>query len=1047
MKRSIAIADRRTYAEGRLLWLVLLAGAVLVALLWATAASGATAYYSIEGWLAEGVVPTQYFAFDIDRGIARTAPFSLRTWHYGGTPTGQTNAAGDTIPGGSFDPILRLYHLGGSAIVTNDDGPFGLDSLINWSTPGMPEELGDGSYGLDLVPYSGNGYWAVDLEADAARFTLADAGSFGSDFAAVYSLKIGSDDPRVPAKFALASNNELEIYYYHDFYGRLVVGQSGSATATIEGDLDTGHSVLGWDPGSVGSMILDYGDWEDHHTYDATYIGLYGEGNLDVRDHGSAIFNYNLVLAEEPGSEGNVTVSGPYSYLKVYSKIEIGAGGTGTLRVDNQGHLNSYLLGNQDPDVVASLSLSTGTVDIDGHESLWETDPLVVGGAGQGIVRITNGGKIDTHGSAYIGKTSGAAASSVTVAGLSPEITKATWLIDRNLHIAGDESGPSSAAFSKLAISTGGLVDVSGTTTVWESGGSLDLRGGEMETGSLIVRPGATFTHTDGTLTVNGGTFDPGTPSGGYVITGDSGTDRPKIVLTNGATTTLAGELWVGSDNYGELTIDNQATLRVGALLSSFESVAPTSSKITVTGFNSRLIIAGASATFPNHAPLLIGLSGPSELHINAGGQVQVEQGGAWLGSVTIGAPPSLHAGSGQIVVEGQNSLLEARHVEWNAVGADSYVCIRDRGVVHSTDLSNRSRIAPQSSHKIEVDVSDFDSLLQIDNELVVSGEGQANLGPGTAKLIIRNQARARVASVLYVGGYANFAADGTAQVTVASGGQVTAGSVRVWQSGSVELDNGVISTGNVELSGGTLRGTGQVTGGGELSNSGLVSPGLITPGAAVGAIHVAGDYVQFAAGALKMEIGGLAPSQFDRLQVDGAATLGGSLRIDLVDPTGGSNPFQPSAGNTFPLISAGLLGVPTFSDIIVPDLGPDLRFAVLADLLNSQLLAKVFWNGDYNFDGVVDAADYTVWRDTLGSTTDLRANGDNTGASAGRIDQADYLAWKSHFGATAGGGSLVMSGASLDTSGGIPEPAAPMLLSFAAIWLICWRNAGRAGK
>jgi arabinogalactan endo-1,4-beta-galactosidase len=30
---------------------------------------------------------------------------------------------------------------------------------------------------------------------------------------------------------------------------------------------------------------------------------------------------------------------------------------------------------------------------------------------------------------------------------------------------------------------------------------------------------------------------------------------------------------------------------------------------------------------------------------------------------------------------------------------------------------------------------------------------------------------------------------------------------------------------------------------------------------------------------------------------------------------------------------------------------------------------------GDYNRDGVVDAADYTVWRDTLGSTTDLRAN------------------------------------------------------------------------
>ena len=37
---------------------------------------------------------------------------------------------------------------------------------------------------------------------------------------------------------------------------------------------------------------------------------------------------------------------------------------------------------------------------------------------------------------------------------------------------------------------------------------------------------------------------------------------------------------------------------------------------------------------------------------------------------------------------------------------------------------------------------------------------------------------------------------------------------------------------------------------------------------------------------------------------------------------------------------------------------------------------------GDFNGDGKVDAADYTVWRDTLGSTSDLRANGDNTGTA-----------------------------------------------------------------
>jgi hypothetical protein len=64
-------------------------------------------------------------------------------------------------------------------------------------------------------------------------------------------------------------------------------------------------------------------------------------------------------------------------------------------------------------------------------------------------------------------------------------------------------------------------------------------------------------------------------------------------------------------------------------------------------------------------------------------------------------------------------------------------------------------------------------------------------------------------------------------------------------------------------------------------------------------------------------------------------------------------------------------------------------------------------FGGDYNKNGTVDAADFTVWRDTLGSMTNLRADGDKSGT----VDQADYTFWKNRFGNKVKGGEFLMTG------------------------------------
>ncbi len=77
---------------------------------------------------------------------------------------------------------------------------------------------------------------------------------------------------------------------------------------------------------------------------------------------------------------------------------------------------------------------------------------------------------------------------------------------------------------------------------------------------------------------------------------------------------------------------------------------------------------------------------------------------------------------------------------------------------------------------------------------------------------------------------------------------------------------------------------------------------------------------------------------------------------------------------------------------------------------------------GDYNLDFIVNAADYTVWRDNLGSREDLRADGNLDGV----VDVDDYLVWKENFGNVY---SFPEFGAA-SSNQGVPEPGTLRLIA-----------------
>jgi len=96
---------------------------------------------------------------------------------------------------------------------------------------------------------------------------------------------------------------------------------------------------------------------------------------------------------------------------------------------------------------------------------------------------------------------------------------------------------------------------------------------------------------------------------------------------------------------------------------------------------------------------------------------------------------------------------------------------------------------------------------------------------------------------------------------------------------------------------------------------------------------------------------------------------------------------------------------------------------AILAERALSLLFTR---NGDFNGNGIVDAADYTFWRNSLGeSGSNLSADGNGDGM----ITPLDYQVWKANYGEVLGAGAnmLELPFAAV-ANREVPEPASALL-------------------
>jgi hypothetical protein len=123
-------------------------------------------------------------------------------------------------------------------------------------------------------------------------------------------------------------------------------------------------------------------------------------------------------------------------------------------------------------------------------------------------------------------------------------------------------------------------------------------------------------------------------------------------------------------------------------------------------------------------------------------------------------------------------------------------------------------------------------------------------------------------------------------------------------------------------------------------------------------------------------------------------------------------------------------------SEMAIGELGNLFNVSVPARSIVTYVIpAATELAGDFNDDGIVNAADYIVWRNNLGQQVTLP--GDET---PGSVDEADYVTWQENFGATA------------DTNGSangnpVPEPTTATLFVLASTTIASLTIRRRTGR
>ncbi len=916
------------------------------------------------------------------------------------------------------------------------DGAGSTLTAANVTQPGFHYAIGIGAAVNASLLVSAGG--SVDLTGDGVPIVLlGQSGATGS-----ISVVTGSSMTVNALELVTGGTNDVDV-------------RSGSSL-TVNGSLsinDGSTTVNG-----TSSVLTVTG---------GTTVGNGGfGGSLSVGTDASAnLQNLSVGATFTPGTTGSVLVNGGAD-LTVGS-LNIGNAGagatTGSVTVTDAG--STIVQNGASTLTVGSSQSSTGTLDIGSFNAIFTTGTGAANINATGTVSMT-GGSFNANGP-------------MTIKGLFTK-TAGTLNVNQDITVDGGTlqnigggvaitSGKTVKAINNGAVGFSGFYSLNNNASiVMESGSDLTVGGfldiGDTTNGTVVIDGLGSSLNTSQVIASNWGS------NGGFA----------DVLIWNQAVATLGPlNLAAGTtaNTSANLAIESGANVTVGNLNLAVNGPTNTgTATLTVDGPGSKLIQTGSSTLAIGHAN-----AGSANLVVKNGGLLTTGTGTTTVnltGTLSIGAGGGTINANGDVVVNG-GTILTSASSAFNLATGKNVTVSAGGAMILSNDfsISGSSQVIVNSNGGLQVNglldiggstatlIVDQGQLLQLDPGTNLWGEFSsatvdfsnmttATLGDiegTTLNWTVQTGASATIGNlhvvslpevgavsdlgVITVNGVGSAITQTGASTLILGNQDAGSATLNIQNGGTFTTGTGtttINATGTLTLNGGTLNATtidhtqggnfdfvdGTLTVGtfnGDLNQFG----GILAPGASPGLTQVNGNY-NLIVGTLAIEIGGALPgTDFDRVDVTGAAILSGELAVSLV------NGFVPNYGDSFEFLTAGTGLNDAFTLLNFPSLPlPNMAWNLVNTGSSLILSTDSTLVGDLNNDGFVGIGDLNI---VLGNwnlnvpPADSRA--DPSGDNFVGIDDLNAVLgnWNA--------GTPPPPGLPANTGANVPEPAGLVLM------------------